>query len=122
MRPLAALAFLLLCAAAPAHGTYPAIPEFVYSRWGPVPVKLVHPVLCGDTLKQFIGCFSLRPAPLVQVDDLIDLRQQRFVLEHEKIHVAMRSMNVQFEDPNAEDILANVVAAYRIGELDAGLP
>lgn len=115
--PLLALSVL---GAAPRRSPLPPLPETVYSRYGPIPVVRVHAVVCGDSVASIgvIGCY-MSVQRVVQIADTLDLRWQHFVLEHEKVHIAMRDVNVRFDDPNDEERVAWVVARYRIGELES---
>lgn len=113
-----ALLALSVMGAAPRHAELPPLPAFVYSRYGPVPVVRTPVVVCGDpTPPNVVGCYSATEHR-IQIADSLDIRFATFVLEHEKFHVAMRDLHVEFDDSTSEDRLANVVARYRLGELE----
>lgn len=113
---LPALLALSVMGASVQPASLPPLPPFVYSRYGPVPVLRVPVVICGDASPAtVIGCYSAT-THRIQIADSLPLRFATFVLYHEEFHVAMRDVGATFDDPTSEDKIANIVAAWRLGD------
>ena len=114
------LFLVLSLVAARAHtAPLPPIPSHVFSRWGPVPVHLVKHVVCGNpTPVGTIGCYNAIERR-IQIADTLDLRWKTYVLEHEIVHVALRDMNISFDNRMDEDRIADALGKYRLWAAEA---
>lgn len=122
---LPAFLALSLMAARPHHQGLPPIPPFVFSRGGPVPVKLVKVVDCPMgpehvTPPNVIGCYSAA-THLIQISDSLSPEWATFVLYHEMVHVSARDDGLPYSGI-AEEAYATAWGRYRLAELLAAQP
>lgn len=116
---------LSLLAARPHHRGLPPLPAFVFSRGGPVPVKLVKAVDCPMgperiTPPNVIGCYS-SITRVIQIADSLNADWQNFVLAHELVHVAARDEGLPYAGI-LEEAYATAWGKYRLAELLAAQP
>lgn len=128
MRPrfiiLPAFLALSLLAARP-HHQLPPLPAFVFSRGGPVPVKLVKVVDCPMgpekvTPPNVIGCYTAS-THTIQISDSLNAEWQQYVLGHEIFHVAARDEGIPYVGA-LEEAYATAWGKYRLAEAVAAQP
>ena len=117
-----ALAVALL-AARPRHAL-PPLPDVVYGRYGPVPVKRVHAVDCpmpgNPDSKGVIGCYTASTRT-IQIADSLSAEYAWWVLYHEEVQLGARDDGMAYTGP-IEEAYASSVARYRLGERLAAEP
>jgi hypothetical protein len=130
---LLALLVVPTCASLPQYvqqdGTHvvsaiPAFPAWVPSRYGPVPITLVHHLVCRVDGVDYpaYGCFYGAPPRHIEIEDTLSpLRKLRY-LRHETFHMAIRDAGLKFDQPDDEDKVAEAVAEQAYRELRAGWP
>lgn len=122
---LAPVLALCVLAARPPRQGLPPIPAVVFSRGGPISVKLVKVVDCPMgpervTPPNVIGCYSAIPH-IIQIADTLSAEWQTFVLAHELVHVAARDDGLPYAGI-LEEAYATAWGRYRLAELLAAQP
>lgn len=92
----------------------PTFPKLAPSPLGPIPVRLVVDLQCGG--KPALGCFHYNTR-LIEIRDSLPLVTSWLTLRHELAHSAFYHAGVVFDDPNAENRVADAIANQQVMEM-----
>ena len=95
-------------------GVVPPFPRWAPTTRGPVPVRLVHHLICNA--EPAFGCYRYATRS-IEIEDTLSLVRRWRYLRHELVHAALDAAGVTFDNRDAENAVAEAVAEQQTTEM-----